>query len=197
MSTMIPPPNLGKIIKDARKSLGLTLERLAERSGVSRSMLSAIERGTANPTFAIVWSLAQSLGLDLSVLDGESRQQAPVEHLHAYSTPMRRSADGCCELYMLSPRRTVLPVEWYRLVMQSGGQLHSEAHASGTFEHLTCLSGSLSVTLEEQTIVAEAGDTLRYRADCAHRISNLAAGLTEAVLVVAQPSQYQAAPAMV
>ncbi|MDP6969227.1 MAG: XRE family transcriptional regulator [Gammaproteobacteria bacterium] len=194
MSTIIPPPNIGKIIRDARKSLGLTLERLAERSGVSRSMLSAIERGTANPTFAIVWSLAQSLGLDLSVLEGESRQHSPVEHLHAYSTPMRRSADGCCELYMLSPRRTVLPVEWYRLVMQTGGVLQSDAHAFGTFEHLTCLTGSLSVTLEEQTIIAQSGDTLRYRADCAHSIVNLGSGLTEAVLVVAQPSQFQAKP---
>ena len=40
-------PDIGKIIKDARKTLGLTLERLSERTGVSRSMLSAIERGTA------------------------------------------------------------------------------------------------------------------------------------------------------
>ncbi len=52
MTNMIPPPNLGKIIREARKSLGLTLEALAQRSGVSRSMLSAIERETANPTFA-------------------------------------------------------------------------------------------------------------------------------------------------
>ena len=194
MTNMIPPPNLGKIIREARKSLGLTLEALAQRSGVSRSMLSAIERETANPTFAIVWSLAQSLGLDLSVLDGEARQHPPVEHLHSYSTPVRQSADGLCELYMLSPRRTVLPVEWYRLIMQPGGQLKSNAHVVGTFEHLTCLSGSLLVTLGEQTIVAEAGDTLRYRADTSHCISNSSKSITEAILVVAQPSQYQYVP---
>ena len=47
-------PDIGKHVKIARKALGLTLERLAERTGVSKSMLSAIERGTANPTFSIV-----------------------------------------------------------------------------------------------------------------------------------------------
>ena len=165
MNTKAPPPDIGKIVKEARKALGLTLERLSERTGVSRSMLSAIERGTANPTFSIVWALAQSLGLDLSVLDGEAGQEEPIEHLHHYSTPMRRSADGKCELYMLSPRRTVLPVEWHRLIMRQGAKLDSKPHAPGTFEHLTCLSGSLSVTVDDRTVRADAGDTLRYRSD--------------------------------
>ena len=191
MNKTMPPPDIGKLVKTARTSLGLTLERLSERTGVSRSMLSAIERGTANPTFSIVWALAQSLGLDLSMLDGEAGQDEPIEHQHHYSTPMRRSADGKCELYMLSPIRTVLPVEWHRLVMMKGGKLDSKPHAPGTFEHLTCLSGSLSVTVDDRTVEAGAGDTLRYCSDRPHCISNLADGDTEAVLLVAQPSQYR------
>ncbi len=184
-------PDIGKHVKQARKALGLTLERLSERTGVSKSMLSAIERGTANPTFSIVWSLTQALGLDLSILDQQVRQEDPIEHLHHYSTPMRRSADGLCELYLLSPRRTVLPVEWYRLIIQPGGKLDSDAHVHGTFEHLTCLRGRLSISVDAKTVDAETGDTLRYRADRPHSIANRSDTETEALLLVAQPSQYR------
>ncbi|MEX3008655.1 helix-turn-helix domain-containing protein [Hoeflea sp. TYP-13] len=186
-----PTPDIGKLVKSTRKALDLTLEQLAERSGVSRSMLSAIERGTANPTFSIVWALAQSLGLDLATLEGTSRQDEPIEHVHHYSIPMRRSADGRCELFMLSPVRTVLPVEWHHLVMKPEGCLESKAHAAGTFEHLTCLSGALSVSVDGKSVHAQAGDTLRYRADKPHRIDNTAGEETRALLLVAQPDQYR------
>ena len=91
---------------------------------------------------------------------------------------------------MLSPRRTVLPVEWYRLIMEPGGSLDSKPHAAGTFEHLTCLSGALSVTVDGRTVMAAAGDTLRYRADRAHCIDNTDKGETQALLLVAQPQLY-------
>ena len=191
MNANAKTPDIGKVAKEARKSLGLTLERLSERTGVSKSMLSAIERGATNPTFSIVWSLKQALGIDLGMLEGAMGRDDPIEHLHHYSTPMQRSADGKSEIYMLSPRRTVLPVEWHRLLMKVGAELDSKPHAPGTFEHLTCLSGSLSVTVGGRTVRAGAGDTLRYRSDCNHRIINEADGETEAILLVAQPTQYQ------
>lgn len=192
-----PTPDIGRLVKTTRKSLDLTLEQLAERSGVSRSMLSAIERGTANPTFSVVWALAQSLGLDLATVEGASKQDAPIEHVHHYSIPMRRSADGKCELFMLSPVRTVLPVEWHHLIMKPNGCLDSKAHAVGTFEHLTCLSGALSVSVDGKSVHASAGDTLRYRADKPHRIDNVADEETTALLLVAQPDQYRTKSTMI
>ena len=184
------PPNIGKMVKDARKANGLTLDRLSKRTGVSLSMLSAIERGTTNPTFSIVWSLMQALGLELPIGGGE-RTEDSIEHLHEYSTPMRRSADEKCKLYMLNPRQTLLPVEWYWLKISQGGRLDSEAHALGTYEHLTCLKGRLFVTVNEKTVTAAIGETLRYRADAFHSIVNDSDGDTEAILLVAQPSQYK------
>ncbi|GFE66101.1 helix-turn-helix domain-containing protein [Litoreibacter roseus] len=179
--------DIAGLIRDARKSAGLTLEQLAAISGVSRSMLSAIERNAANPTFAVVWSLAAALKLDLSALDG-GRDTAPViEHVHNQSAPTRLTADGLCQIAMLNPKNANLPVEWHKLSLKTGGVLQSRAHARGTMEHLTCFTGALSVTIGENTVSAGSGDTLRYRADTEHTITNEAKGISEAVLLVVQP----------
>lgn len=190
MTAPKPPPDLGRLVKAARKSRGLTLAALAERSGVSRSMLSAIERGTVNPTFSVVWTLTQSLGIDFNTLDRSASVDDPIEYQPRYSTPVRRSADGKCRLYMLGPSHTVLPIEWHDVHFEPGGLLDSAAHAPGTFEHLTCLAGVLSVTIGDVTVRADSGDTLRYRADQPYTIRNEQDQTSRALLLIALPSQY-------
>ncbi len=189
---LVPPPRLGEIVRKARKLHRLTLEQVSERSGVSKSMLSQVERGTVNPTFAVVWNLMQALGLDMADLtEAVPTDGAPViEHSHAYSTPTRKSRDGLVTLQMLSPYRTVLPVEWYELRLLPGGELTSDPHAPGTYEHLTCLDGSVAVEVAERRVEAQTGDTLRYQADRAHRIVNTAPSASRAILLVALPQQY-------
>ena len=185
-------PALDVIVREARKAAGLTLEQLAEKSGVSKSMLSQIERGTVSPTFSVLWNLTQSLGIDLSALDQSASDNNIIEHTRSYSTPSKGSVDGKCTLRMLTPNRTVLPVEWYQLTIAPNGVLPSEPHAAGTYEHLTCTRGSLQVQSGELTANAETGDTVRYRADLPHSIRNVGKHEAEGFLVVALPAQYQA-----
>lgn len=188
--TLMPPPELGAVVRTARKSLALTLEQVAERSGISKSMLSQIERGAVNPTFAVVWNLMQALNLELGDLMEGAAAPAVIDHTHAYSTPTRQSRDGLVTLRLLSPHRTVLPVEWYEMHLAPGGVLDSDAHAPGTYEHLTCLDGAVSVAVGETRVAGATGDTLRYPADRPHRIENDADGPSRALLLVALPKQY-------
>src|SRR3546814_16984089 len=53
----VSPPKLGGEILRARKDAGLSLAELARRSGVSKSILSQIERDSTNPTIATVWRI--------------------------------------------------------------------------------------------------------------------------------------------
>ncbi len=184
-------PKLGRVILEARKALGLTLAQLSERSGVSRSMLSAIERDTVNPTFSVVWALTQALGVDLSsITEAAEHNDLPIEHMHSYSTPKKQSADGLVELSMLNPRRSSLPVEWHDLQLQKGGRLDSKAHAPSTFEHLTCTEGCLALTVGGRRVSVSQGDTLRYAADQPHVIENQYDGPSRGILVVVLPEQF-------
>lgn len=158
-------------------------------------MLSQIERGAVNPTFAVVWNLMQALGLEMSdLIEGNAPEVPVIDHVHSYSMPTSKTGDGLVTLFMLSPFRTVLPVEWYEIRFEEAGALVSDAHAPGTYEHLTCLDGSLAVEVDDTRIEGVAGDTLRYQADRPHKIVNTASGKSRAFLLVALPQQYEPLP---
>jgi XRE family transcriptional regulator, regulator of sulfur utilization len=183
------PPELGQALQSLRKSKSLTLDKLAQKSGVSKSMLSQIERGQTNPTFATLWSLTHALGVEISdVLEqSESTQNTPIliEHLEAHFTPTIQSPDGKCMLKILSPVSTVANLEWYEMRLQAKGCLQSGAHSNGTVEHLSVLKGELSITSGETIIPIKEGETARYRADFPHSITNTSLEETLAILIVA------------
>src|SRR3954467_3219435 len=61
-------PIVGANLKRLRVKRGLSLERLAKASGVSRAMLGQIELGQSTPTINIVWKIARSLAVPFSAL---------------------------------------------------------------------------------------------------------------------------------
>lgn len=180
-------PRIGPAIQKQRKQRKLTLEQLSLQSGVSKSMLSQIERGEANPTFAVVWSLTQALEIDFSELIGASASAIASEQIEVTSashTPEIRSADGSCRLKILSSPRLAGQSEWYQVEIEPGGKLESEPHALGTFEHFTALTDGIEVTSAESTVRLKGGETARYPADVYHSIANIGEGIAQGFLVV-------------
>ena len=180
-------PKIGPLVLKERKRRKLTLEQLANRSGVSKSMLSQIERGEANPTFAVVWSLTQALEIDFSELLGGSSAATSVYEIEVTSsahTPEIRSADSLCRLKILSSPRLAGQSEWYSVEIERGGKLSSEAHGPGTFEHFTAVNGTFEVKSGESCVRLNAGETARYPGDVPHHIANLSETVASGFLVV-------------
>jgi len=185
------PPDVGRKIKLRRAEKKLTLEQLANMSGVSKSMLSQIERGRTNPTLAILWALTKSLEIDISDLlkkdEDNAEHISKIDHVKPHQAPEIKSADGKCALKILGPIDLVAQTEWYDMVMAEGGLLESEGHAEGTREHLTVLEGSLSVRNGKEVIDLSKGDTARYNADVPHYIENKGKKPARALMVVLAP----------
>ncbi|MCL5775684.1 XRE family transcriptional regulator [Limibaculum sp. FT325] len=188
-SDLAPPPALAEMVRRARKRQGLTLEGLSALCGVSKSMLSQIERGAVNPTFTTVWNITRALGIELATIEGASEAGAGIERIPGYAIPSMGSADGKCRLRALNPLQTALAIEWYDFTAEPGGALISQGHQAGTVEHLTCLAGRLTVEAGDATTTAVAGDTLRYRADRPHAIRNSGEAPARALLVVDMSGQ--------
>lgn len=180
------PPALGPRLHGLRKRRGMTLDQLAAASGVSRSMLSQIERGEANPTFATLWNLVSALGVEFAELtEGQSSSaEAAIEVVRPTFTPEIKTEDGKCVLRILSPPSSAGAFEWYVLTLEPGGRLTSEPHAAGSMEHLTVLDGNVTVTAGAEVVSLSTGATARYRADKAHEIRNDGKSRAQSLLVI-------------
>lgn len=184
-SEKLEPPRVGATLQALRQAQGLSLDELSRRAGVSKSMLSQIERNQANPTVAVVWRLANALRVELSELLGGERPAAPpIEVVAAHSTPGLSSPDGLCRLRILGPIELAGQFEWYELTVQPGGALESEAHEPGSREHLSVLSGELEVSAGGSRQMVKAGETARYAVDGVHAIRNVGKKAATAMLAV-------------
>ncbi len=176
-------PQLGKTIQRLRQAYNLSLGDLSDRSGVAKSIISQIEKNETNPTLATIWRLSQALDTSIDeVLRSETRSPL-VEHLKPSQVPLLTSQDGLCRLRIIGWLNTVEWVQWYDFEAEPGGVLESEPHQSGSVENLSVLQGILQVEVGDETFVAETGDTLRYRGDLEHKITNVGAVVAKATMV--------------
>ena len=189
-TTSTEPPRVGDTLAALRQAQSLSLDQLSRKAGVSKSMLSQIERAQANPTVAVVWRLANALGVTMGELLGNTPQPAEpaIALVPVHATPSLRNPDGSCELRILGPIELAGQFEWYALSLQAGGALESQAHEHGTREHLTVLSGAIEVDAGDEKQRLKHFETARYAADRPHAIRNVGKTAASAWLVVVHPA---------
>ena len=173
---------LAASLKSARKSKGLSLDAVAKLSGVSRSMVSQIERGESSPTVSTLWNLTQALQVDFAGLL-EGRTASGIEVIRADAAPVIAGRGQGVRIRILSPADAAGTHEVYDLVFNVDGKLVSDAHGPGCREHLTVLEGSVTVVSGDESQRLGVGDTARYFADRPHRIE-AEGGAARAILIV-------------
>jgi transcriptional regulator with XRE-family HTH domain len=179
------PPEVGATLQKLRLERGLTLEDLSRTAGVSKSMLSQIEREKANPTIAVAWRLANALGVSMAeLLSSEERQLDPIRLLESHETPTLPGEHAGYVLRILGPMELAGKYEWYELSLSPGGALVSHPHDPGATEHLTVLQGSIEVEVDGLRKKLKSGATARYGADKSHAIRNVGKAEAKALLVV-------------
>ena len=179
------PPKVGESLHRLRVARKMTLEELARIAGVSKSMLSEIERDKANPTIAMAWRLANALGLTLNQLFAPGGRDAEIVRIVGrHETPTLGDSGDSHVLRILGPMDLAGRFEWYDLALRPGGVLESEGHDPGTMEHLSVLAGAVDVTSAGVKRRVRAGETARYGADASHVIANPGQAAAHALLVV-------------
>jgi transcriptional regulator with XRE-family HTH domain len=184
-STLPPRPesineHLGRRVKKLRTDRGWSLDNLAQASGVSRSMLSEIEREKANPTLAVTFRISSAFAMTIAELIESSEKQAAIQVTRASDRGQVYRSDKNCQIRTLSPLNLEKDVEFYEVTMRPGGELRSTPHYEGTREFLTVESGNVRVESAGDSVELTRGDSATYRADVPHAIVNIGEG--EAVL---------------
>ena len=164
---------LGQRIKALRARSGLTLEQVSRQSGVSRAMLSTIERGEKSPTLPIIVRIAAGFGVSLSSLLGAEPDPSSVAVIRAGQRIAFRDPETGFERWMLSPAHVDNGVEFVLHHLPAGrstGWL--PAYSSPVEKYLAVSAGRLTVVVDEQPHRLETGDAIYFEVQAPYRFIN-------------------------
>ena len=173
-------PHLCRRLKQLRAERNWSLDALSKACGVSRSMISQIERNQTNPTLAVMFRIAQAFGMSLGQLVEAPEVTSAVNVIRATDRAFHFRSDKDCQIRTLSPLHLEKDVEFYQVTLQPGGALRSAAHFEGTREFVTVEKGNVRVESASDAETLNPGDSASYRADVPHALVNC--GRSTAVL---------------
>ncbi|MGW9111902.1 helix-turn-helix domain-containing protein [Microbacterium sp. NPDC055683] len=187
----IPRDSIGRLIGErvraARRAREWTLDRLAERSGVSRRMVVNVESGEANPSIATLLRLAEALGIGLPSL---------VEPPADTGSRVTRAGEGAVLWSGAGGGRGVLVTgeevpevfELWEWTLAPGERHASVPHTAGARELLLVVDGEVVIEVGEETHALSAGDALRFDGGRPHAYRNDSDSRARFCLAVLEPA---------
>ena len=157
-------------MKQIRERKKLTLDAAANVTGVSRSMLAQIEKGDANPTISVLWKIANGYKVSFTSLIEQAPEAAAVIKAGAMNDIIED--DGRFVNHPSFAFDEQRGFETYRIEIAPGGHLKAEPHMAGTEEYITVFSGSVEITVAQESFNLSKGDSIRFLADVSHVYEN-------------------------
>lgn len=162
---------LARNLRRLRNERGLTLDELARRAGISRSMLIQVEQKRVNPTLATLVRLAQALDVGLAELV-ELGNRRRVRIVAADEVVQLWSSPGGSTGRLLVGSDQLDHVEFWDWLLEPEDAHEAEAHAPGTAEIIHVLDGELTLEVEGEAYTATAGESVIFPADADHTYRN-------------------------
>lgn len=163
---------IGANLAEIRRRSGLSLDKVAELSGVSKAMVGQIERGESNPTVATLWKVALGLRIPFSELITEKRTQVEVVHCDDIP-PVVDDAAGV-RIFPLFPFERDRHFEIFFVTLDPSASHASDPHATRSEEYIILIEGVIEITIGGDAYHLKAGDAIRCHADRPHFYRNLA-----------------------
>src|SRR4051812_42869777 len=203
-------PEMGERLREARRARNLSLRTLAERLGVSPSLISQIETGRANPSVSTLYAIAAELDVSLDELLFNDRRppvQAPGTRAGmpptgtmAATPPVQRAGDRH-SIRLASgvnwERLTTLSepgIEFLRVTYEVGGASSPpdafQRHPGHEWGYV--LSGRLQVRIGFDEYVLEPGDAISINSSIPHRLATLGEEPVHAIWFVLGRAQFDA-----
>ena len=127
--------SISKNLKQIRKEKGLTLEDLSEISGVSKSMLGEIERGSTNPTILVLWKIADGFKIPLTRLIKEEQEELDYTIVRDYESKIIDKEAGFC-IYSVFSYHDLHKSEILKLEIAPQSKLSNSGHKNDIDEYI-------------------------------------------------------------
>lgn len=183
---------LGRKIRDLRLRRGLTVQKLANETGLSKGFISQVENDRTSPSLATLRDLAAALRTSMAYLVAEDD---PAVHVVRAAERPRLPADGSAsrtELLSALPRRNL---ELLMLELPAGRPAGEQRHSHPGEECLLCVEGRLRLLHGEQELIIETGDSCHFDGRTPHSTGNLGPAAAR-VLIAMTPAAFEPMPQM-
>jgi len=178
---------LGKKIRDLRLRRGLTVQQLAEATGLSKGFISQVENSRTSPSLATLQDLARALETSVAYLVVEEEQVPHV--VRADQRPRLQVGGNTSRVEVLSaqPKRNL---ELIVAELPAGVTAGDKRHYHHGEEVVLCLEGRVHLTCGEHVLILESGDSCHYDGRVPHAVENAGAS-TAKVLIAMTPAAFE------
>jgi transcriptional regulator with XRE-family HTH domain len=178
--------DVGERLRDLRRFRRATLRTIADRSGLSESFLSQVERGRSSASIASLRKIADALGVSMADLFEPDGVPGPKVLRRADRPALAFGVLG--KKSLLTPR-ALHHLEVFVGELQVGGSTGEQPYVHGDSEELVVvISGSVQLELGGELFELESGDSIDYRSSTPHRVTNTGQELAEVMWIISPPS---------
>lgn len=194
---MTPSPNpnqkrryhFGEKLREVREHKGYTLKVVAQRAGVSESLVSQIERNHVSPAIDTLLALADVLDINLEYLFEEYRKDRPVQIIRATERPALQEDDIVFE-GLAKPTGDETSLESYIMKIPAGSHTHRGSYGHLGREIGIITKGKGRLVYDNQEYILEEGDSVSFNASASHVMENIGESDLEAIWVVTPAQRF-------
>ena len=177
---------IGERLKEIRNTRQLTLDDVAELTGVSKPMLGQIERGQSSPTINVLWKISTGLKIPLSFFCRQQEAEYTLAGLDKEDAITEEN--GGMRAYPLFPFDPVRNVEAFYIELDTGVRHESLPHVAGVEEYVFLVQGTLTMVVGGKEVCLQEKQSIRFGADISHAYHNVSDKACAAYNVIFYPN---------
>lgn len=158
---------LGRNVRTLREARAMTQSQMAKLASLPRATWANLESGTANPTLAVLDSVASAFQVTIEELVAPPRAEA--RHYPKADLPTKTRGTASVRKLLPDP---IPGMEIDRIELPPRGKMIGVPHTPGTREYLTCESGEILLVASGEEYRLAAGDVVAFRGDQRHSYAN-------------------------
>ncbi len=176
---------IGRKLNSIRKMKGLSLDKLADITGVSKSMLGQMERGESIPTVTTLWKIAKGLNISFSTFVEEDKPSVSI--ISKDELKPIYDDDLSYRVYPLFPYDANKKIELYTIEIDPNSRHEASPHNAGVEEYILVTKGTLEIMINKQIYRIAEGNAVKFTADTEHIYQNSSNELIRMNVIIYYP----------
>ncbi|MCP4671916.1 MAG: helix-turn-helix domain-containing protein [Desulfobacula sp.] len=169
-------------LKNTREDRKLSLDKLSELTGVSKSMLRQIETGKSSPTIATIWKIANGLKVSFTSLLRKPEIDAKIRSF-TKGKPLTAESEHY-RLFPLIPFEPEQSFETYFIEIDAGTVFFGEPHEGNVYEYVFVLKGEIEISVDGKKFKVKENNFLKFKANCPHEYKCIGKKMASAIMQI-------------